>query len=110
MNWARLLLGWRSACKTLPACAENAPVSREASASMPLSTLMEASEPNFSAYRRPKSGATPAWCKKAFKFERSRFGKERSDWGFIAPVWILMGMVCIVSQVAALHWAYSALV
>lgn len=71
---------------------------------------METTEPTFANYRRPRPGITPAWCKTAFKFERARQRTDKTDWGFVTPVWILMGLICVVSQVAAMQWAYSAIV
>jgi len=71
---------------------------------------MDTSEPNFANYRRPRPGITPSWCKTAFKYERARQKPSKTDWGFVTPVWILMGLICVVSQAAAMQWAYSALV
>ena len=71
---------------------------------------METTEPTFANYRRPRPGITPAWCKTAFKYERARQKSGKTDWGFVTPVWILMGLICVVSQAAAMQWAYSALV
>jgi hypothetical protein len=70
---------------------------------------METTEPNFSNYRRPRPGITPRWCKTAFKYERARQKSQRTDWGFVTPVWILMGLICLIPQIAALQWVYSAL-
>ncbi|MHA7900281.1 MAG: hypothetical protein ACX94B_10480 [Henriciella sp.] len=75
-----------------------------------LTSLMQVAEPNFAAYQRPKPGVTPHWCKFAFFHERRRFSDKKTDWGFITPVWILMGLVCIIAQVSAIQWAYAALV
>lgn len=69
--------------------------------------FMQAAEPSFTGYRRAAPGTTPRWCWKAFRLERSRDTKERTDWGFVTPVWILMALVCVISQAALFQWAYA---
>ena len=67
----------------------------------------QAVEPSFKSYRRPRPGVTPSWCRKAFRIERQKPSKDRTDWGFVTPVWILLGLVCVIGQVAALQLAVS---
>ena len=44
---------------------------------------------------------TPSWCQVAFMFERERSRKERTDWGFVLPVWIAVALFCSLVQIVA---------
>lgn len=42
---------------------------------------------------------TVAWYYRALKLERARNPGERTDWGFVVPVWIAIILFCIIVQV-----------
>lgn len=52
---------------------------------------------------------TPAWCQVAFLFERERRRKEPTDWSFVLPVWIAIGLFCSLVQIVAFQSIYSAI-
>lgn len=110
LNWALILFGLMSEKPALAKSAEDlahAPKWTEPDAQS--LAMMSTSEPAFSAYRRSQPGMTPDWCQTAFHFERKRFSGPRTDWGFVLPVWILVGLICLSAQIALFHGLFSVL-
>lgn len=107
LEWAKKILGFQSTAALL-AKAEYA--SSTAPKDLNTSTHMSVQEPTFEAYQRAMPGVTPDWCRKAFRIERQRVRADKTDWGFVTPVWILMGLICVIGQVAAVQWAFGGLV
>lgn len=56
---------------------------------------------------QPLPSGTPNWCHVAFMFERQRLRSERTDWSFMAPVWIAIGLFCTIVQVFAFKSLWS---
>lgn len=50
----------------------------------------------------PSDVRLPEWCYPAFKLERARYRTERTDWGFVAPVWIAIALFCTLVQVVGI--------
>ncbi|MEO1661325.1 MAG: hypothetical protein AAFR51_10075 [Pseudomonadota bacterium] len=107
LKWAKNILGFKSTAAFI------APVEYAQSAAPEAantSVQMNVQEPTFDDYQRAQPGVTPDWCRAAFRFERQRRKSETTDWGFVTPVWILMGLVCVIAQVALAQWAFGAFV
>ncbi|MEL6826783.1 MAG: hypothetical protein AAFN91_11095 [Pseudomonadota bacterium] len=64
---------------------------------------------NFSTRLPSAFSGTPSWCQVAFLFERER-RKEPTDWSFVLPVWIAIGLFCSLVQIVAFQSIYSAVV
>jgi len=56
---------------------------------------------------RALSKETPSWCHVAFMFERQRLRSEPTDWGFVAPVWIAIGLFCTLVQVVTFQTLFT---
>ena len=41
--------------------------------------------------------------------DKGREVATETDWGFVTPVWILMGLSCVIAQVAGAQWLWSLL-
>lgn len=110
MSWARKIFGPKSPWQAAAATHDAPSISRQSPDHALPHEHESVSEPRFASYRRRRPGETPEWCKLAFKFERRRWSRIKTDWGFVTPLWILMGLVCLIPQVAVLQWAYTVLV
>lgn len=109
MSWARKIFGPKSSLQSATASLDARKIPVSSSPDLSANLHMNVGEPSFETYKRARAGVTPEWCKTAFKFERNRLKQIKTDWGFVTPLWILMGLVCLIPQVAILQWAFTSL-